>query len=51
MKLVSPGGEEDDEAPVTGLGFGVFEYAVIKTAHLGLCQVCSIQIKRVRMGR
>ena len=33
--------EEGDtaESPA-GLGFGVFEYAVIKTAHLGLCQVC-----------
>ena len=38
MKRVSPKEEEDNEASSTGLGFGAFEYAVIRAAHLGLCQ-------------
>uniref|UniRef100_A0A6T8A0N1 Tyrosine-protein kinase ephrin type A/B receptor-like domain-containing protein n=1 Tax=Cryptomonas curvata TaxID=233186 RepID=A0A6T8A0N1_9CRYP len=35
---------EDDETSSSGLGFGVFEYAVVKTAHLGLCQASGYAI-------
>ncbi len=35
---------EDDEALDCKLGFGAFEYAVVKTAHLGLCQAAGFAI-------
>jgi hypothetical protein len=35
---------EDDEISSSSLGFGVFEYAVVKTAHLGLCQASGYAI-------
>ena len=36
--VVSSGKENEGSATVTGLEFGAFEYPVIKTVHLGLCQ-------------
>jgi hypothetical protein len=35
---------EDEEVSSSGLGFGAFEYAVVKTAHLGLCQASGYAI-------
>ncbi len=37
MKYLNPV-DEGDEVPKSSLEFGAFEYAVIRTAHLGLCQ-------------
>ena len=36
--VISSGKDDEGSATMGGLEFGAFEYAVIKTVHLGLCQ-------------
>ena len=42
--MISSGNDDEGSATMGGLEFGAFEYAVIKTVHLGLCQAAGYAV-------
>ena len=42
--MISSGKDDEGSATMGGLEFGAFEYAVIKTVHLGLCQAAGYAV-------